>query len=233
MRPLPSSEVWNTTVPRDAGGQTCRGGRRHLPPRPSTIGLETRSRLAERSTPRLHEQRQAASSRHSRYASCLTPFAPCRAVLGPQSVRQLPQRIRPPALRRGSRRCAPDSAPIVETGKATCSRCLEMIEPGSECQLDHRDDDRGHLGPSNASCNARARAEKLLGLNGNGVHPETPLKWSRRWYDDPPVGTEVFLGDGLVEVARSTRPRKSYADLLPPESSRCNRSSSSPISCAS
>ena len=30
-------------------------------------------------------------------------------------------------------------------------------------------------------------------------HAEGPVP-SRRWYDDPPVETEVFLGDGLVEV---------------------------------
>jgi hypothetical protein len=29
---------------------------------------------------------------------------------------------------------------------------------------------------------------------------ERPYKWSQRWFDDPPVGTTVVLGDGLVEV---------------------------------
>jgi len=26
------------------------------------------------------------------------------------------------------------------------------------------------------------------------------LKWSRRWSDDPAPGTEVYLGEGLVET---------------------------------
>lgn len=77
----------------------------------------------------------------------------------------------------------------------------ELIEAGSKWHLDHRDDGHGWLGPSHESCNARAGAEKLLGLNGNGAfREETPGRWSRRWYDDPPVGTEVFLGDRLVEI---------------------------------
>jgi hypothetical protein len=29
---------------------------------------------------------------------------------------------------------------------------------------------------------------------------EEPKRWSRRWCDEPPVGTQVFLGGGLVEV---------------------------------
>jgi hypothetical protein len=29
---------------------------------------------------------------------------------------------------------------------------------------------------------------------------ETPYRWSRRWSEEPPVGTEVLLGDGLVEI---------------------------------
>jgi len=29
---------------------------------------------------------------------------------------------------------------------------------------------------------------------------EEPYRWSRRWHDEPPVGTEVLLGDGLVEI---------------------------------
>jgi hypothetical protein len=27
-----------------------------------------------------------------------------------------------------------------------------------------------------------------------------PLLWSRRWYENPAPGTEVCLGDGLIEV---------------------------------
>jgi hypothetical protein len=40
-------------------------------------------------------------------------------------------------------------------------------------------------------------------VNSNGdsrVLEERPYRWSQRWFDDPPVGTEVNLGGGLVEV---------------------------------
>jgi hypothetical protein len=38
-------------------------------------------------------------------------------------------------------------------------------------------------------------------VNGNGAFvEEQPYSWSQRWHDDPPVGREVFLGDGLVEI---------------------------------
>ena len=41
----------------------------------------------------------------------------------------------------------------------------------------------------------------MAAANGNGGFvEETPCRWSRRWYQEPPVGTEVFLGGGLVEV---------------------------------
>jgi hypothetical protein len=39
--------------------------------------------------------------------------------------------------------------------------------------------------------------------NGNGSRAELeeqPYVWSQRWFDDPPVGTIVNAGDGLVEV---------------------------------
>jgi hypothetical protein len=86
-------------------------------------------------------------------------------------------------------------APVVARGTVECVRCGELIEPGSKWELDHRDDGHGWLGPSHQSCNARAGWEKMVGANGNGaLREETPGRWSRRWYDDPPVGTEVFLG---------------------------------------
>ena len=34
--------------------------------------------------------------------------------------------------------------------------------------------------------------------NRNGRYPA--LRWSRRWCDEPGIGTIVFLGDGLAEV---------------------------------
>jgi hypothetical protein len=91
-------------------------------------------------------------------------------------------------------------APVVATGTVECARCGDVIEPGTAWQLDHNDDGRGYRGPSHATCNARAGAEKLLGLNGNGAfRDEAPYRWSRRWYEEPPVGTEV-VGDGFADV---------------------------------
>ena len=41
----------------------------------------------------------------------------------------------------------------------------------------------------------------MVDNNGNGRFvDEQPYKWSRRWAEEPPVGTEVFLGHGEVEV---------------------------------
>jgi hypothetical protein len=43
--------------------------------------------------------------------------------------------------------------------------------------------------------------EKMIASNGHRVDlEEQPYRWSQGWYDDPPVGTEVLLGDGLVDV---------------------------------
>jgi hypothetical protein len=85
-------------------------------------------------------------------------------------------------------------APLVAAGLAICVRCRQAIEPGIAWALDHRDDRRGYLGPAHARCNAQAGAAKT-----NAARAET-MRWSRRWYDEPPLGTEVFLGDGLVEI---------------------------------
>ena len=79
-----------------------------------------------------------------------------------------------------------------------------LIAPDDEWQLDHRDDGRGWLGPSHRTCNARAAWKKMVtvsGANGNdAVGEDAPFRWSRRWYEEPPVGTEVLLRDGLVEI---------------------------------
>lgn len=91
--------------------------------------------------------------------------------------------------------------PIVQTGTVPCARCGELIEPGSEWHLDHRDDGRGWLGPSHKACNLRGGWEKMIATNGHrdGLE-EQPYRWSQRWSDDPPPGTTVNLGDGLMEV---------------------------------
>lgn len=61
---------------------------------------------------------------------------------------------------------------------------------------------------------ARKAAEagwvKMVGANGNGAfREEIPGRWSRLWYDDPPMGTEVFLGGAssrFMSAAGSGRP---------------------------
>ena len=76
--------------------------------------------------------------------------------------------------------------PLVATGQVSCCRCNELIEPGQLWHLDHRDDRRGYLGPSRATCNLRAAAEKT-----NGKRSEVPLLWSRIWYE--PIPPNVIL----------------------------------------
>jgi hypothetical protein len=93
--------------------------------------------------------------------------------------------------------------PVVQTGTVPCARCGELIEPGSQWQLDHRDDGRGWLGPSHQRCNARAGWQKMVAVNGNGNGgslQEQPYRWSQRWYDDPPVGTIVLGHERVIYV---------------------------------
>jgi len=41
----------------------------------------------------------------------------------------------------------------------------------------------------------------VASANGNRIGlEERPYKWSQRWSDDPPPGTTVNLGDGLIET---------------------------------
>ncbi len=76
--------------------------------------------------------------------------------------------------------------PLVATGQVACCRCNELIQPGQLWHLDHRDDRRGYLGPSHATCNLRAAAEKT-----NGKRTDHPLIWSRVWYE--PIPPNVVL----------------------------------------
>ena len=95
-------------------------------------------------------------------------------------------------------------APLVATGTVRCARCDKLIEPGDDWQLDHRDDGRGWLGASHKRCNLRAGWERMVnGSSGNGRQrelEERPNLWSQRWWDDPPVGTQVLLGNGMCEI---------------------------------
>ena len=90
--------------------------------------------------------------------------------------------------------------PLVNAGKATCARCHNPIHAGEEWHLDHNDDRAGYLGVSHSYCNLRAAADKSHGRRPS--HPqfeERPYKWSRRWFDDPPVGT-IILGGERVQI---------------------------------
>ena len=58
---------------------------------------------------------------------------------------------------------------------------------------------------SHASCNLRDGANKTNGRRPTDSSVERPYRWSRRWRDDPPVGTvnydggrnpEVYMGNG-------------------------------------
>jgi len=95
-------------------------------------------------------------------------------------------------------------APVVALGETKCARCGELIEPDEKWELDHRDDGRGWLGPSHAKCNRRAGWERMVDVvsgNGHREHiEESPYKWSQRWFTDPPFGTTVNRGKGMVEV---------------------------------
>ena len=80
--------------------------------------------------------------------------------------------------------------PVVQTGTVRCVRCNEFIQPGTEWHLDHRDDGRGWLGPSHATCNQRAGWEKMV-ASANGrerVLDEKPYKWSERWSEESSAG---------------------------------------------
>jgi hypothetical protein len=76
--------------------------------------------------------------------------------------------------------------PLVATGQVSCCRCGQPIHPSQRWHLDHRDDRRGYLGPSHATCNLRAAAEKR-----NGTRREAPLLWSRVWFE--PIPPNVIL----------------------------------------
>ena len=88
---------------------------------------------------------------------------------------------------------------------ATCARCNEPIHPDAEWHLDHNDTRDGYLGVSHASCNLSAGANKPNARRRPEPYVQQPYRRSRRWYDDPPIGTinydggrnpEIYLGNG-------------------------------------
>ena len=91
-------------------------------------------------------------------------------------------------------------APVVAMGTVKCARCDELIEPGSSGSSPPR----RRPGLPRPLARGLQRASWLGedgGANGNGAFcDEVPGRWSRRCYQDPPVGTEVFLGNGLMEM---------------------------------
>jgi hypothetical protein len=51
-------------------------------------------------------------------------------------------------------------APAARAGLLTCPRCGRRILPGEAFDLDHRDDGKGYLGMSHASCNRSAGGKR-------------------------------------------------------------------------
>jgi hypothetical protein len=102
--------------------------------------------------------------------------------------------------------------PVVATGTVPCARCGDLIGATERWELDHRDDGQGYLGPSHFRCNRLAGWETMMAANGNGRYAGDPaLRWSRRWCDEPGLGTIVFLGTGwprcALAVVCGRRPR--------------------------
>ena len=116
-------------------------------------------------------------------ATSSAPTTRASALPADGEVIHLPTRRHPPPARRSGarrsvRRRKPPGAttrggwgknhqrrraalvPYVNTGKATCVRCNEPIDPGDDWHLDHNDSRDGYLGVSHARCNLRDGANK-------------------------------------------------------------------------
>ena len=80
----------------------------------------------------------------------------------------------------------------MRSGRATCARCGGPILPSEPWDLGHDDHYRSrYFGPEHRRCNRATSGRRSTGF---------PLIWSRKWDDDPPPGTQLHLGDGLVGV---------------------------------
>jgi hypothetical protein len=90
--------------------------------------------------------------------------------------------------------------PLVATGQLACSRCGQLIQPDQPWHLDHRDDRSGYLGPSHATCNLRAAAEKT-----NAKRRDHPLIWSRVWWEPIPPNV-ILCGNADTDPPRIFKP---------------------------
>ena len=95
---------------------------------------------------------------------------------------------------RESRRRSLES--YVRSGRAFCTRCGQLIQPGETWHLDHRDDRAGYLGAAHAVCNLRAAAAKTNEKRARS-RESTLLRWSRQWFALEP-GSVVDYGDGRI-----------------------------------
>src|SRR5262245_16300302 len=97
----------------------------------------------------------------------------------------------------GRRSHAESRRTSVVPGKVVGQVLGVLISPEAKWELRHMDDGRGWLGPSHAKCNRHAGWEAMIrsqsgyGNGGGPVFVEQPYRWSQRWSDDPPVGTQV------------------------------------------
>jgi hypothetical protein len=99
----------------------------------------------------------------------------------------------------------------------------EPIHPDEDWHLDHNEARDGYLGVGHASCNLAAGANKANGRRRPEPYVQQPYRWSRRWYDDPPIGTinfdgghnpEIYVGNGEWRDAASSAVREtSYCSL--------------------
>lgn len=53
-------------------------------------------------------------------------------------------------------------ARLVETGEATCHRCLNPIAPDEPWDLDHNDTRTAYLGPAHQACNRSRRTTNQI-----------------------------------------------------------------------
>jgi hypothetical protein len=77
--------------------------------------------------------------------------------------------------------------PLVNAGKAVCSRCGGPISPGERWHLDHSDDRQTYIGVAHEFCNLQAAGIKTAQLR----NASSALRWSRIWFEPVPPGTTV------------------------------------------